>query len=230
MTRNASLLLVALLAISTVPALQAEAKDKPHFAVTIDTTAIGTPPDATTAARDMQAVLSAQAERTPVREELAIRDARQTLSGFLEEMNADIDKDELKKARRLFKDATKALEKALAPVKGRFERPRPFKANSDIKTCATKLPPSSSFPSTHAGTGTLYAALLTHVAPEKTAELEKRGLDYGWSRVVCGFHYPSDTEAGRTGGRLVAAALMKDPDFVARLNAVAPQLRKALGL
>ncbi|NIX77702.1 phosphatase PAP2 family protein [Microvirga terricola] len=215
------------LALSAV----AKAKDKPHLSVRIDATQIGQPPDQAATARDLATVLATQSERTPDREERAIRDAKQTLAGFLKGMNTDVDKRELKKASRLFKEATAALEEALAPVKSHFERPRPFRASAEIKTCATnKLPPSSSFPSTHAGTGTLFAALLAHVAPERKAELEARGLDYGWSRVVCGFHYPSDIEAGRKGGRLVAEALLKDPTFTKRLDDVAPALRKALGL
>ncbi|WP_112663646.1 phosphatase PAP2 family protein [Microvirga flavescens] len=221
------LLAVSLLAFAS---LHAEARDKPHYSVTIDATAIGAPPDAADASRDLETVLSVQTERTPKQEDQALKDARQSLTGFLEGMDAPIDKGELKKARRLFKAAAETLEEALAPVKSRFDRPRPFKTSANVKVCPARLPSSSSFPSTHAATGTLFAALLAHVAPERKADLEKRGLDYGWSRVVCGFHYPSDIEAGRTGGRLVADALLRDHAFAKRLEEVTPQLRKALGL
>ncbi|AWM87288.1 hypothetical protein C4E04_11455 [Microvirga sp. 17 mud 1-3] len=223
-------LLVGLLALPLLPAAPAAAKDKPHLSVTIDVASLGAPPDEAAGPADLAAVLSAQESRNPARQESAVQDARQTLARFLEGMGAPVDKDELKKARRLFKDAMEVLEAALAPVKERFDRPRPFRASDEVRPCPVRLPRSSSFPSTHAATGTLFAALLAHVAPERRALLEERGLDYGWSRVVCGFHYPSDVEAGRAGGRLVAAALLKDPVFVARLDATAPRLRKALGL
>jgi len=223
-------LLAGLLALSVMPSASSLAKDKPHLSVAIDSASLGAPPNEAVAPADLAAVLSAQQAQNPAREESAVQDARQTLTRFLEGMGATVDKDELKKARQLFKDATEALEAALAPVKERFDRPRPFRASEEVKPCPVRLPRSSSFPSTHAATGTLFAALLAHVAPERKAALEERGLDYGWSRVVCGFHYPSDVEAGREGGRLVAAALLKDPVFVARLDAAAPQLRKALGL
>ncbi|MBF9234064.1 phosphatase PAP2 family protein [Microvirga alba] len=228
--KRQALLIAGLLALCLSPATHAVAKDKARLTVVIDTAQVGTPPDAAATAKELASVLSTQAERTPSREELAVADAKQSLSSFLKGMDATADKDGLKKARRLFKEATAALEEALAPVKGRFERPRPFRASAEVKTCQIKLPPSSSFPSTHAGTGTLFAALLAHIAPERKTELEARGLDYGWSRVVCGFHYPSDIEAGRTGGRLAAAALLNDPAFVKRLDNVAPELRGALGL
>ncbi|MGO4571051.1 phosphatase PAP2 family protein [Microvirga sp. 2TAF3] len=228
MNRSA-LLAVGLLALSLVPAAPSVAKDKFRLDVSIDTAQIGAPPSPTAAAQDLDGVLFSQAQWTQAREDQAIRDARQTLSSFLEGMGATVDKNELRKARRLFKDATAALEEALAPVKDRFGRPRPFKASSHVRTCPIKLPQSSSFPSTHAGTGALFAALLSHVAPERKVELEARGRDYGWSRVVCGFHYPSDIEAGRKGGLLVADVLLHDAAFVKRLDNVAPELRKALG-
>lgn len=216
--------------VALVLSAPVEAKRKSDLLITVDTSQIGQPPDEAATARDLAIVLATQAERTPEREERAIRDAKQSLAGFLNGMDADVRKRHLKRASRLFKEATGALEETLAPVKGRFDRPRPFKASAEVKTCETKLPPSSSFPSTHAGTGALFATLLAHAAPERKAELETRGLDYGWSRVVCGFHYPSDIEAGRKGGRLVAEALLSDPAFTKRLDKVTPALRKALGL
>ncbi|MBZ6076862.1 phosphatase PAP2 family protein [Microvirga puerhi] len=223
-------LVAGLLLLPLVPTAPAVAKDKAHLTVTIDTAQIGTPPGPDAVSKDLAAVLSAQHERTPTREDNAVKDARQTLTRFLEGMNATVDKHALKKARQLFKDATVALETALGTVKERFDRPRPFKESTEVKTCPIKLPQSSSFPSTHAGTGTLFAALLAHVAPERKAELEERGLDYGWSRVVCGFHFPTDVEAGRKAGRLVAEALLRDPAIAMKLERSAPELRKALGL
>lgn len=223
-------IIAGFLALSLVPSFQAAAKDQRTFKVTVDAAQVGTPPDAAVTATDLKAVLSAQAARTTERESQAVADARQNLATFLNGMTNATDKRPSKKARRLFKEATVALEEALAPLKGRFERPRPFRASTEVAPCPLKLPPSSSFPSTHAGTGTLFAELLVHVAPERKAELEARGLDYGWSRVVCGLHYPSDVEAGRKGGRIVAAALLSDPLFVKRLENVKQDLRESLGL
>jgi acid phosphatase (class A) len=217
--------LLAALLIASAPAA---ARDR--LLATIDTARIGRPPDAATGSDDLTAVLAAQAARTPASQESAIADAHQTLARFLEGMGATVDRHRLKEARRLFKDAAKALEATLAPVKTRFRRPRPFMDSDAVRPCPLPLPRSRSFPSTHAAIGTLFATLLAHVAPERAAMLAERGRDYGWSRVVCGLHYPTDVAAGRTGGRLVAEALLRDPGFVARLDRAAPELRRSLGL
>ncbi|WP_210497002.1 acid phosphatase [Microvirga antarctica] len=222
--------LAVAMVLGAVTLLPASARDRERFPVSIDVSQIGSPPDAATSASDMAAVLAAQDARTSARQEQAIADSRQTLSAFLGGLEPAVNKKPSKKARALFKDAAATLEDTLSSVKSRFNRTRPFRGSEAVKPCAIRLPPSSSFPSTHAATGTLFAALLAHIAPERTAELEARGLDYGWSRIVCGFHYPSDVEAGRTGGRLVAAALLADPAFVARLDGVRKNLRATLGL
>ncbi len=46
-----------------------------------------------------------------------------------------------------------------------------------------------------------------------------RGFDFGQSRVVCGFHYPSEVNAGRLMGTVMFARLMQNPAFRADLDA-----------
>ena len=57
------------------------------------------------------------------------------------------------------------------------------------------------------------AILLAQIVPEKRDALFARGREYGENRVIDGVHYPSDIEAGRIDGTLVAAALMANPEF-----------------
>ena len=51
------------------------------------------------------------------------------------------------------------------------------------------------------------------MVPEKRDAIFARGREYGDNRVVDGVHYPSDVEAGRIDGTLVADALMANPEF-----------------
>ena len=194
---------------------------------------LGIPPANNTPAAqaDLDAVVAATRSRTPEREAAAIEDARQTLVRFLEGMDIDISKKNSNEARSLFKEINLEMEIMLHRFKLQFDRKRPYEAQKKlVKACATKLPKSSSYPSTHAATGSLFAALLSEVAPELRTRLEARGLSYGESRTICGFHYPSDTAAGTKAGLLVAKALMTSVPFKARFTETRAEIRSVLGL
>jgi len=70
---------------------------------------------------------------------------------------------------------------------------------------------------------------LTEIVPAQHEVLEKRGLAYGWSRVVCGFHYPTDVEAGRIIGISVAEILLSKPAFAQQIRNARDDVRRILG-
>jgi acid phosphatase (class A) len=95
-------------------------------------------------------------------------------------------------------------------------RHRPFVDYPDRPKCPLvldSLGTTGSYPSGHAGLGWLWGATLAELAPQFADALLARGIAFGESRVVCGFHYPSDIE----GGRLATAALLQrlhaDPQY-----------------
>lgn len=63
----------------------------------------------------------------------------------------------------------------------------------------------SSYPSGHALIGWGIALTLAEVMPDRQNEILKRGYDFGWSRVITGFHYPADVQAGRIMAACVLA-------------------------
>lgn len=109
----------------------------------------------------------------------------------------------------------------VAPVKRRLKeggRVRPLVAHPQAPNCLEPrdmagrrhvdldqfhLKDTGSYPSTHALMGLAVALVLSEVLPERADALMARGLEFGESRLICGFHYHSDLE----GGRLVAATL-----------------------
>jgi acid phosphatase (class A) len=194
---------------------------------------LGTPPALNSPAQkaEFDTVVALTKARTPEREHEAIEDGRQTLVRFLEGMRIDISKKKTNEARSLFKEATLELEIALHRFKQQFDRRRPYEGfRKLVKVCAGNLPKTSSFPSTHAATGTLFASLLAEAAPELKTSFDERAVAYGESRTLCGFHFPSDTAAGAKAGRLVAAALLAEPQFRARFDDTRLEIRAALGL
>jgi acid phosphatase (class A) len=90
------------------------------------------------------------------------------------------------------------------------------------------LDPQSSHPSGHAAHGWGWALVLAEAYPSRAREILQRGREYGDSRVVCGFHFPSDVEVGRMVGALVVARLHADEGFRAQLVSAHEELAQKL--
>jgi len=110
-------------------------------------------------------------------------------------------------------------ELLLAPVKksvGNGGRPRPFVEFPQLPKCPISYPglaDSGSYPSGHATLGWLWGSILAETAPDYADALIARAMAFGDSRVVCGFHYPSDVAAGRLAASALLARLHADAGF-----------------
>ena len=105
------------------------------------------------------------------------------------------------------------------PAKNHFNRPRPALGN-DKPICVPRedwMRTNASYPSGHAMTAWAWALILTEAVPAKADALLKLGRESGESRMICGVHYISDVEAGRTLGAGMVARLHAEPEFVADL-------------
>ena len=106
-----------------------------------------------------------------------------------------------------------------ASMKGHWFRPRPYVQLAD----ATIVPGDeqeyfndSSYPSGHAVIGWGLALALSEVMPQCQDAILKRGYDFGWSRVIAGYHYPGDVQAGW----VMAACLMSKMHNEAYFNSM----------
>ena len=107
---------------------------------------------------------------------------------------------------RVRSDAEALVAPGQKPV-GSGVHHRPCVEYPDLPKCPLSfpdLPASGSYPSGHATLGWLWGSILAEIAPEFADQLIARAIAFGDSRIVCGFHYPSDVAAGR----LAAAALL----------------------
>jgi acid phosphatase (class A) len=121
------------------------------------------------------------------------------------------------------------IGKASSASKGVYNRPRPPVGN-DLPICIAREPAlmtNSSWPSGHAMLGWTYALLLAEMVPAQAEAILKRGHDFGDSRVICGVHFQSDVEAGRTVASALVARLHADPAFAVDLAAAKAELANA---
>jgi len=105
------------------------------------------------------------------------------------------------------------------PAKDAYNRTRPAIGN-DKPICVPRedwMKTNASYPSGHSMTAWSWALILTELAPAKADPLLTVGRESGDSRMVCGVHFISDVEAGRTLGSAMVARLHADPAFEADL-------------
>lgn len=77
-----------------------------------------------------------------------------------------------------------------------------------------ELSHNGSYPSGHTILGWSAALLLTELAPELADKILTVGYRYGESRVIAGFHWQSDVEAGRLVASAAIARLHAEKEFL----------------
>ena len=77
---------------------------------------------------------------------------------------------------------------------------------------------TSSYASAHANIGWSLALVMAEMAPEEQNELLRFGYDYGYSRLITGYHWATDIEAGRLLACAFVARLHADPSFAALMQ------------
>lgn len=115
------------------------------------------------------------------------------------------------------------------PAKNAYGRQRPLIGN-DRPICVPRedwMRTNASYPSGHAMTAWSWALILSETAPARADALLALGKDSGDSRVVCGVHFPSDVEAGRTLGSAMVARLHADRAFAADLAKAKREIARA---
>ncbi len=101
------------------------------------------------------------------------------------------------------------------PPKNLYNRPRPL-IGDDKPICIPRedwMKTNASYPSGHSMTGWSWALILAELAPAKADAMLSIGKSVGDSRAICGVHYISDIEAGRTLAAAMVAKLHGDAQF-----------------
>lgn len=105
-------------------------------------------------------------------------------------------------------------------TKNKYKRMRPYALYNEptsVPEAEEGLRNNGSYVSGHSAIGTSVAMVLACINPERQNQLYKRGLDFGESRWIVGFHHYSDVKAGQMVGALVLPALMNNEAFMEQL-------------
>lgn len=176
---------------------------------------------------DMAVSQQFQADIPADRWEIADLDSKSVYPRFATAFGKPIDRA---RSPRLIQLLNRVMRDAADPVwngKEAFQRPRPYQRYQLARRCGSGPIPApdreprggSSYPSGHSVYGWATALLLAEVAPARAAAILERGRDYALSRVICGFHFPTDTDAARAIAAAVLTRLHADPAFLADLKA-----------
>lgn len=105
------------------------------------------------------------------------------------------------------------LEEAVTNMKGRWQRPRPFKAYPGQAEPCIKKSSGYSYPSGHSSFSRVFANVLADIAPERRAEFFAAADEIAMDRVIGGVHFPTDIAAGKRFGDLYHAELLKSEAY-----------------
>jgi len=177
-------------------------------------------------ARDLAAVLEAQAARTPAQVETARLDQDVSVGRFADVLGPGFTAERLPRTFALAGKACRESSMVIAAAKRHWNRPRPYRVSPQVQVVITNAT-DGSYPSGHAACGYLWSILMADLLPAQRDALFARGIAYGQSRTVGGVHYPTDVAAGRTGAAVIAAALFASPAFRADLEAARAELGAA---
>ncbi len=114
-------------------------------------------------------------------------------------------------------------------TKNLYKRTRPYALYNEptpVPEAEEHLRNNGSYVSGHSATGVAVSMVLACINPERQNQLYKRGLDFGESRWIVGFHHYSDVKAGQMVGALVLPALMNNKDFMDQLAKAKKEFEK----
>ena len=186
---------------------------------------------------DVIKYFEAQAERETERGEQAKIDADNSTEAILKNFSAPA-------ARELSAKATPAIAALVAYTRDNLvktagelgsstfrERPyvkiNPRRNKTLINDDEEAKKETTSYPSTSSEIGWGVALLLVEIMPRETAnDILNRGFEYGRSRVIAGYNYPSDVQTGRLWASATLAHLHTMPEFQKLLKAAKDELKK----
>lgn len=238
MLRN--LIIAAIFAVSSLTGAVAQ---QSGYYLTIDQVAnskdlLPPPPDTASArfAYDVEQYEWGKSLRDTPRGDLAADDAELgdvgLTAAFSEAFGIDINPENTPQVYKLITGMREdAGDLATRHAKNYYMRTRPyifFGEDTCVPDAQAGLAGNGSYPSGHTAKAWATALILAELNPSRQDAILKRGFEMGQSRVICGYHFQSDVDAGRVVGAAVVARLHADDAFNRQLAKAKKEMKKLI--
>lgn len=238
MLRN--LIIAAIFAVSSLTGAVAQ---QSGYYLTIDQVAnskdlLPPPPDTASArfAYDVEQYEWGKSLRDTPRGDLAADDAELgdvgLTAAFSEAFGIDINPENTPQVYKLITGMREdAGDLATRHAKNYYMRTRPyifFGEDTCVPDAQAGLAGNGSYPSGHTAKAWATALVLAELNPARQDAILKRGFEMGQSRVICGYHFQSDVDAGRVVGAAVVARLHADDAFNRQLAKAKKEMKKLI--
>lgn len=164
----------------------------------------------------LDAARSAQAQRDAVYSMQTIIDEFSGLFGL------EITKEGTPEIYSILQDVCASCDSIYSDAKAQFNRQRPYAYYNEgtlVPEKEEKHRYEGSYPSGHTVFGWTSALLLSDInqSPEAMEKLLARGYEFGQSRVIAGYHWQSDVDAGRMAGSILYQLIRNHERFIGQL-------------
>ena len=190
-------------------------------------------PDSLTGQADRARYLETRALKDTPRWKQAIVDNDLWGGGALRQysckLGVSIDEKQTPTALRVLHRVELDVRTVGKPAKDHYNRARPM-IGDDQPICVPRedwMKTNASYPSGHSMTGWTWSLILAELVPAKADDMLAVGKQIGESRIICGVHYASDIEAGRTLAGAMVARLHADPQFQADMKKARAEIARA---
>lgn len=178
---------------------------------------------------ELEATFAVHAAAAPELVARAADENKLTIFHFAPAIGAWFAPGKFPKTEALFKEVEAEAKAVTDDAKNYFKLPRPYHVAPERFPHAIEHedPTHYSYPSGHATRGTVFAAVLAELFPERREALLAKGRETGWLRVIGGVHYPSDVFAGRVLGQALAREFLHSEKFQADFAAARAEIAAA---
>ncbi len=164
---------------------------------------------------------------------IAVRDAVWSVETICREFSIPfgitITKENTPEIHKLLCMALMTTDQAGKIPKNYYMRKRPYVFYGEPTIAPSdeeELSHNGSYPSGHTILGWSAALLLTEINPAAADTIMARGYIYGQSRVIAGFHWQSDVDAGRLVASAAVARLHADKRFQKQMKKACKEFKK----
>lgn len=196
----------------------------------IDGPALAGPPPAAGSAREAADRLSMRPQVSEERLAQAVADlAFEPFAMFQPVLGEGFTSDRLPRTAAVLSATVAGVNPAVNAAKQHYDRARPYVEDRTLLRCDAPENPglSGSYPTGHGAGGWALALVLAELIPSRADAILQRGRDFGESRTICGYHFPSDVEASRLIAAAGVARLHADAEFRRLLDAARRELGRS---